>query len=98
MSVFVHRFFEILGLDTDFLDVDVSDWAGHHSYIQGQQTVAGLRVVNDHAERAVKLLQDYNKVLTKSEEQLQDLLLTVSAHRRTLPDVKKTTLSKKYSL
>jgi len=92
-----NRFFEILGINTDFLDVDVSEWASHHSYMQAQQTVASLPVVNDHAERAVRPLQDYNKVLTRSEEQLQGLLHTVSAHRKSLPDVKKTTLNKKYS-
>lgn len=61
------------------------------------QIVDGLCVVNDHAERAVKLIQDYNQILTKDETSYQNLLLTVSDHRKSTPDLTKSTMAKKFA-
>lgn len=52
-----------------------------------------MKVVNDHAERGVALIQEYNGYLTHSEEQLQFLLHVVEDHRRIYPDCKKSTLA-----
>lgn len=41
-----------------------------------------LTVVNDPAERGVKLIEDYNQLLTKDEEDLQFLLQVVSEYRK----------------
>jgi len=49
-------------------------------YQYALQVVRALAVVNDRAERAVVLIQDFNKKLTKGEEQLQCLLQVVSEH------------------
>ena len=56
--------------------------------------VENLRVVNDTAERGVKLIQDFNILLTKNEEQKQFVLQAVDECRRLYPDVKKSPLSK----
>ena len=54
--------------------------------------VKRLKVVNDNAERGVALVQAYNRLLTKDEEQQQFLLQVVSEHRRVYPDIHKETL------
>ena len=48
--------------------------------------------MNDNAERGVALVQSYNRLLTKDEEQLQFLLQVVSEHRRVYPDTLKKKL------
>ena len=53
-----------------------------------------LQVVNNHAERVIALIQQFNKVLTKNEEQLQFLLQVVAEHRRTIPDARKAVLAR----
>ena len=50
-------------------------------------------VINDRAERGVALVQDYNKKLTKNEDQLQFLLQVVKEHRRQFPDCTKRNLA-----
>ena len=52
------------------------------------QTVKSLRVVNDVAERAVALVQEYNRCTTKDEEQFQCLLQIVQEHRKQYPATK----------
>ena len=50
-------------------------------------------MVNDPAERGVKMIQDFvNKY--HDEEARQDLLVTVDSHRKTFPGNKKETLSR----
>jgi len=49
-----------------------------------------LKVVNDHAERGVALVQRYNKILTKTKEQFQFLLQVVSQHQKKFPDSRKS--------
>lgn len=51
-----------------------------------------LAVVNDVAERGVALIEEYNKCLTKNEEQLQYLLLVISEYRKKYPNCNKKTL------
>lgn len=52
--------------------------------------------MNDTAERAVKLMQDFNGLITADEEQKQFLLRCVQEHRKLYPDCKKTTLKRSY--
>jgi len=63
-------------------------------YLQAEAVVRGLRVVNDTAERGVALLQEYNALLTKDEEQTQFVLQVVKEHRKLYPDSNKATLMK----
>jgi hypothetical protein len=49
------------------------------------KTVGALNVLNDCAERAVRLATDFNKVLTKSDEQRQLLYQVVEHHQKLLP-------------
>lgn len=90
------RFFEILGLQCEFLNYPVTDWPNREDYIKAKKIVSHLPVVNDHSERAVRLFKEYNKNLTKKEKSYQDLLVTVHEFRKTKPDNKKSTLVRKY--
>ncbi|KAK3929546.1 Clustered mitochondria protein-like protein [Frankliniella fusca] len=82
LSDFVNQqtknFFTILGVDPSFLNLPPSEWKTDPTYQRGLQTVRALEVVNDVAERAVRLTSDYNEAqLTKSEEGFQNLLLVM---------------------
>jgi len=87
------HFFSRFNIGTDFLRKEVAEWANDPQYQFGRDIVAKLRVTNDIAERAVKLIQDYNKSRTKSEEQQQYLIQVVNDYRKTYPDYKKSTLT-----
>ncbi|CAH0552813.1 unnamed protein product [Brassicogethes aeneus] len=47
--------------------------------------VVKLRVVNDIAERGVKLFEEHNQLITKNEDEKQDLLQIVEANRKSVP-------------
>ena len=86
------------------LDIDLSlslmqqhtpdKWDDLPEYRTARSTVAALKVINDAAERGVKLVSDYTKVITRNEDQLQYLLQMVESHRRKFPDMRKTTVLK----
>ena len=90
-------FFKIVGIEIEFFDAPVGTWSQNDDYVRGKKVVDALQVVNDHAERSVKLIQDYNRIL-KSEENFQNLLLTVSGSRKSFPDSKKSTVLKRYTV
>lgn len=71
-------------------------WNQNKHYKKGKELVNNLRVVNDVTERGVKLIEDYNKLISKNEEQKQYLLQVVSEYRHKFPDCKKSTLSKEF--
>jgi len=51
--------------------------------------VSTLTVVNDTAERCVKLIHDFHGLITVEEEQKQFLLRCVQEHRGMYPDYNK---------
>jgi len=53
----------------DFLDLDPKLWNENDQYKKGKELVNNLTVVNDNAKRGVKLIEDYNKLITKNEDQ-----------------------------
>lgn len=88
-------FFKIFNLDTEFLLNDPADWSENLSFQNALQMVSKLKTVNDTAERGIKLIEDYNSILTTNEEQKQFVLKVVSDYRKIFPDCKKETLKKK---
>ena len=72
--------------------MDPDTWITNSDYIEAEKTVRELRVVNDTAERGVQLMQEYNALVTKDEEQTQFALQVVQEHRKHYPDCKKSTL------
>ena len=53
--------------------------------------ITAIATVNNFAERGVALIQDYNQILTKDEQQRQYLLQVVELHRRKFLNANKTT-------
>src|SRR6218665_717760 len=86
-------FFKKLELSTEFLAVDPSTWESRSDYQNSVEKVRALKVVNDFAERGVALVQSYNRLLTKNEDELQFILQVVEEHRRKYPDTLKRTLT-----
>lgn len=85
-------FFEYFKVKIDFLTEDPKNWSENKDFLKLQSFVRGMKVVNDTAERGVKLMQDFNSTLTKDEEQKQFLLQVVTECRRLYPDTSKSTL------
>ena len=85
--------FTKLGLSDLILWTHPSTWANLEEFKQAKAIVGSLKVVNDNAERAVALVQNFSGSITKDEEQLQYLLQVVQDHRRMFPDSKKSTLT-----
>ncbi|XP_053967780.1 uncharacterized protein LOC128869270 isoform X1 [Anastrepha ludens] len=87
-------FFTRLGIETSFLESDPSTWQESEGYIAGKRICQLLSVVNDAAERALKLITDYNRSLTYNEEEEQYLLQVVEHYRQWHPSYTKTSLIK----
>lgn len=87
-----HLFFDVLGLDKSFLEIEVDKWSVLPSFLEAKKIVKGLKVVNDCAERGIALATTFNKSLTKQEEQKQYLFQVVENHRKRFPDARKKTL------
>lgn len=86
------HFFEILELPYTFLEKDAEKWDEEESYVNASDIVQGLRVVNDIAERGVRLMDEYNRLITNDEEQKQYLLQVVKKFRSALPNKNKKTI------
>lgn len=69
------------------------EWMGDASFQAAKKDASALVLVNDRAERAVKLIEDYNALLTKDESQKQALLHVVTQHRKRFPNANKSTVA-----
>lgn len=78
-------FFQKLSIKTSFLDLEPDTWKENADFTDGLAKVKNLLVVNDAAERCVKMFEDFNKILTKSEEDKQFLLQVIEANRKAIP-------------
>ncbi len=61
-------------LPCGFLNVDPEERNMREDYKQTAASMKDLKVVNDHAEREVSLVQEFSGMLTKNEEQFQFIL------------------------
>ncbi|GBP35414.1 hypothetical protein EVAR_94865_1 [Eumeta japonica] len=85
------QFLSRLHIDDSFLQVNVSSWDNDAAFLEAKRRINRLKVVNDTAERAVKLMTDYNSatiiaktILVRCIQELGNLY----------PDCKKTTYAK----
>jgi hypothetical protein len=83
------RILTILKLSDNFIHFPPEEWIGRDDYRRAKEIVCALRVVNDCAERAVKLATDFNLELTHNEEQRQLIFQIVEHHRKNLPNATK---------
>ena len=56
--------------------------------------VNSVKVLNDAAERGVKLNTDYAAILTDDPQQRESILQAVEDHRKRFPEFSKAVLSK----
>ena len=82
------HFFEHLDIDTSFLSESQSDWEFNEAYNEARTKVKRLAVVNDPAERGVKLTQDFLHT-AKNENTYQNVLQVVEHHRKQNPNQRK---------
>ena len=76
------KFFERFDINTSFLQLDNSKWLEDPGYLRGLEIVRHLRVINDTAERAVKLSEEYVNVLARSEDDKQYVIQIVSEYKK----------------
>lgn len=86
------RFFERFDINDSFLEIDPVHWPEDENYQYGLKTVTELRIVNDAAERAVHLFDEYRSIITHNEDQKQFVVQLVSEFRKAFPDAKKGTV------
>ena len=72
----------------DFLHEKVDTWEHTDGYKNALQKLKSINVVNDPAERAVKMTTDFLGK-AKSEGHLQNVLQVVEQDRKKQPDLRK---------
>ena len=88
-------FFSILEAGWEWLSTDPSKWKEDPGFKELEQFVRTVKVTNDAAERGVKLISDYSKILTKDPATRVKLLQGVEMDRKINPDFRKCTLNNK---
>ena len=86
MTTNTASFFNTIGMSSNSLHLSVENWPQIKSFCIAKRVVNNFKVINDVAERGVKLMEDYNKLLTNNEEQKQYLLQGFSDYRKKLND------------
>ena len=81
-------FFRIMKMDPSFLDSPVSSWHLSAEYMDALKVVNNMCVVNDAAERGVKLCSDFITSARK-EGNLQNILQVVENNRNRVPNQRK---------
>lgn len=87
------NFFTRFGISHQFLNEDPQYWSDIEDYKNGMNVVSRIKVVNDTAERAVKLIEEYNNILTKNEQEKQYLLQVVTDYRQKFDSHTKVSLA-----
>ncbi|XP_076674663.1 uncharacterized protein LOC143372399 [Andrena cerasifolii] len=85
---FVNRF----NISTTFLQIVPAICENDEEYKADLEIVQNLKIVNDTAERGVKLVSDYNEILTTNEDSKQYILQILEEYRQFYPDVNKCSL------
>ena len=71
----------------EFLELDIHQWDNHDSYKASAQIIDNINVVNDSAERAVKVTSDFAPA-ARTEGHYQHVLQVVSAERKAQPNLR----------
>ena len=87
-----HSLFSILGIITDWLAKPIEQWTEQPGYKEAEKFVCTVKVVNDTAERGVKLISEFATIITSDPEKREWLLQGVENHRQQYPDFGKKTL------
>nr|XP_018915786.1 PREDICTED: uncharacterized protein LOC109043141 [Bemisia tabaci] len=90
-------FFQRFNLSTDFLGTNPETWHEIKEYKENCSIVRKIKVVNDCSERAIKLIDEYEKLLTKDEEERLAIIQTVAEYRKRFKKVTKGTMKQAFS-
>ena len=89
VTVRSYLLFNLLKLeDLTWLEAPVESWSSFPSFIRARDFIDQLQVVNDGAERGIKLMQELID-RTHDETELQHLAQCVSHHRKLIGHTKK---------
>jgi len=88
--------FKRINLKPTFLNQNPKIWEKDANFSAAKKFFEKLSVVNDSAERGVKLISEYNTILTKDEDQKQFILKIVKDYREQFPKVTKNVLEKSF--
>ena len=84
--------FPLLGRSHDWLSNDPRSWEKNEDYVKMKQFLRTVKTVNNCAERDVKMVTEYAKILTHGED--TRLLLGVESNRGKYPDLKISSINK----
>lgn len=83
-----------LQLDIEFMfEKKVRAWEDLEEYKTAKKIVDSFKVVNEVAERALKLMTEINGSLTNKEEQKQNSIQVIEDNRKRIPKTQKYVLS-----
>ena len=82
------KIFSRFNIDDGLLKDNPTTWESNTD-MNAKNIINSLTIINDTAERAVKLMEDFNETLTLDEQQTQFLLLCVQEHRKLYNNCKK---------
>ena len=78
--------FDLFRLDSQFLTEDVEKWPNLISYKTSLKSIEAINLVNDCAERGVKLSSDF---VASNEEHYQNVLQVVEQERKQQSNLRK---------
>lgn len=87
-------FFSRYNISIDFLELDPSKWHSDAEYQRAQKMLKTLQVVNDHSERALNMMQRFNRLVTRDEEEEQYILQIISEHQKESKGISKSALTR----
>lgn len=76
------EFFNILEIDSEFLKYPAHKWDNIDGYKMGKKKVMSIHSVNDVAERAIKVAQDYNRTLTNKNSMYEKICINAYETRK----------------
>ena len=79
--------FELLDIDTEFMNFPTEQWESLPAYIDAKEKIMNIRVVNDSAERGVKLASDFLST-AQIEQRYQNILQVVENDRNSEPNLR----------
>jgi hypothetical protein len=88
-----HALFHTLKIGQQWLSKPVEQWKLEPDFCTANDFVRTVKVVNDTAERGVKLMTDFATCITTDPIQRAALLQAVERHRQLYPDCLKSTLN-----
>lgn len=92
ISINTKKLFDRFCLPTGFLSVDPSHWGNNEDFKKGLEVCQKVHVVNDTAERAVKLFSEYNEIFTQDEDLKQCIIKSIQFYKDLYPSVNKSQL------